>query len=545
MTTISEHLIGSLERSGLRHVFGIQGDYVLGFYHELWESPLEVVNTCDEQSAGFAADAYARVSGFGAVCVTYGVGGLKLANTTAQAYAESSPVLVISGAPGISEREFDPLLHHKVRSFDTQLNVFREMTCAQAVLDDAETAAGGIDGVIEAITETRRPGYIELPRDMIHVDVAPPGMRSLDERPDRSETVHQSVTRALEMLSSARRPVAIVGLEVHRFGLQPLILEFLERSGMPFVTGVLGKSVISESHPQFLGVYAGALSPDHVREAVEDSDCVIVIGPLTTDLATGIFTHNIDTSKGMVVFSGGVMFEDSAFEDVDMRKFLQALTASIPPRRSRQSGLRSPRWHELEPFAPESGRGVTVDRLFACLNDFLEEDTDVIAEAGDALFGALSLVLRGKAQFISPAYYASLGFGVPASIGVQLADPARRPLVLTGDGSFQMTGMELSVSLKYGLNPIVVILNNSGYGTFRPMADGPFNDIPPWRYAEIVRVIGGGKGYTVSTEHELTGALADARRIAGSPAIIDVRLDKYDVSKPLRKLAEELKKRTG
>lgn len=546
MATVSEYLTGSLLGSGIGHVFGIQGDYVLGFYRELCESPLEVINTCDEQSAGFAADAYARVSGFGAVCVTYGVGGLKLANTTAQAYAESSPVLVISGAPGVSEREFDPLLHHKVRSFDTQLNVFREMTCAQAVLNDAGTAADDIDRVIATVMETRRPGYIELPRDMLRVEAASPMTPGVEE-PSRenSESLDEAVGRALEMLSSARRPVAVVGLEVHRFGLQQLMLEFLERSGLPFVTGVLGKSAISESHPQFMGVYAGALSPEEVRETVEGSDCVILVGPLTTDLATGIFTHNLDTRKGFVVFSGGVMFEGLGFADVRIRQFLEALTAALPGTRPGAAGEAGPRRPVLEPFAGEDGRPVTVDRLFSCINGFLEEDTDVIAEAGDSLFGALDLVLHGNAQFISPAYYASLGFGVPASIGVQFADRARRPLVLTGDGSFQMTGMELSVSLKHGLSPIVVILNNSGYGTFRPMADGPFNDVPAWRYAEIVRVIGGGEGYTVSTEDELSRALAAARLNDASPTIIDVRLGKHDTSERLRILTRELKKRTG
>src|SRR2546426_455266 len=117
---IGDYLIERLYAHGVRHVFGIPGDYVLGFYDQLQHSKLKLINTCDEQGAGFAADAYARVRGLGAVCVTYCVGGLKLANTTAEAFAEKSPVVIISGAPGIKEREKNPLLHHKVREFDTQ-----------------------------------------------------------------------------------------------------------------------------------------------------------------------------------------------------------------------------------------------------------------------------------------------------------------------------------------------------------------------------------------------------------------------------------------
>src|SRR5213078_3538811 len=111
--TIGQYLINQLCAHGVRHVFGIPGDYVLGFYDQLSKSKLRIINTCDEQGAGFAADAYARVKGLGVVCITYCVGGLKVANTTVEAFAEKSPVVVISGASGMKEREKNLLLHHK------------------------------------------------------------------------------------------------------------------------------------------------------------------------------------------------------------------------------------------------------------------------------------------------------------------------------------------------------------------------------------------------------------------------------------------------
>src|SRR5579863_8456557 len=165
--TIGEYLIKRLHEHGVGHVFGIPGDYVLGFYEQLAKSKLvRVINTCDEQGAGFAADAYARVRGLGAVCVTYCVGGLKVANTTAGAFAEKSPVVVISGAPGMREREKNPLLHHKVREFDTQKKVFEQLTVASTVLGDPQTAFQEIDRVLHAALRHKRPVYIELPRDL-------------------------------------------------------------------------------------------------------------------------------------------------------------------------------------------------------------------------------------------------------------------------------------------------------------------------------------------------------------------------------------------
>ena len=171
--TIGEYLIQRLIKHGLHHAFGIPGDYVLGFYKLLEESQIKMINTCDEQGAGFAANAYALVCGLGAVCITYDVGGLKVVNTTAQAYAEESPVVVISGAPGVKEQLGNPLLHHKVKNFDTQLKVFEQITVAQAVLDNPAVASQQINRVLSAAICYRRPVYIELPRDMVAVKIIP------------------------------------------------------------------------------------------------------------------------------------------------------------------------------------------------------------------------------------------------------------------------------------------------------------------------------------------------------------------------------------
>jgi indolepyruvate decarboxylase len=175
--TIAAYLIQRLQDLGARHVFGVPGDYVLSFYKLLEDSPLAVINTCDEQGAGFAADAYARFNGLGVCCITYTVGGLKVANTTAQAYAEKSPVVVISGAPGTNERRRNALLHHKVRDFDTQLKVFEQLTVASAVLDNPHTTAREIDRVLAAALP-RSPSLAERLPEYIHHHV---GHRRGDE----------------------------------------------------------------------------------------------------------------------------------------------------------------------------------------------------------------------------------------------------------------------------------------------------------------------------------------------------------------------------
>src|SRR5262245_60647367 len=267
--SIGEYLIQRLYTLGVRHVFGIPGDYVLGFYDQLLASKLQIINTCDEQGAGFAADAYARVRGLGAVCITYCVGGLKVANTTAEAFAEKSPVVVISGAPGMSEREKNPLLHHKVREFDTQKKVFDQLTIASTVLSDPQTAFQEIDRVLDAARRFKRPVYIELPRDLTHS----PGMAHHKPKPIReganSQTIAAALTEAVAMINEAHKPVTLADVEVHRFGLQEELVKLIGKTGIPVAATILGKSVIGEQHPLYLGVYEGALGREDVRRYVE------------------------------------------------------------------------------------------------------------------------------------------------------------------------------------------------------------------------------------------------------------------------------------
>src|SRR5262245_47371966 len=247
--SIGEYLIQQLYNNGARHVFGIPGDYVLGFYEQLVHSRLRIINTCDEQGAGFAADAYARVRGLGVVCVTYCVGGLKVANTTAEAFAEKSPVVVISGAPGMQEREKNPLLHHKVREFDTQKRVFDQLTVASTVLSDPQTAFAEIDRVLHAAERFKRPVYIELPRDCVTLPGNPSHRPADVHESSTPHSLRAALADALSMLRKARRPVILADVEVHRFALQRDLVQLAERSGIPVAATLLGKSVIGEQHP--------------------------------------------------------------------------------------------------------------------------------------------------------------------------------------------------------------------------------------------------------------------------------------------------------
>ena len=539
--TIGEYLIQRLHDLGVRHVFGIPGDYVLGFYDQLVASELKLVTTCDEQGAGFAADAYARVRGLGVVCVTYCVGGLKVANTTAEAFAEKSPVVVISGAPGMREREKNPLLHHKVRDFDTQKKVFEQLTVASTVLSDAQTAFQEIDRVLDAALRYKRPVYIELPRDMVSV----PGISypQRDRKPPASDpaVLREALTEAVKMINSARRPVILADVEVHRFGLQGQLLKLAQKTNIPVAATILGKSVVGEHYPFYLGVYEGAMGRDEVREYVEASDCLVMLGAFMTDVNLGIYTARLDPRRSIYATSERLAIRYHTFEDVLFEDFVNGL---VRARLWRRQLKRIPKPNPFANFK-SAGGNININWLFQRLNAFLGDNTVVIADVGDSLFGAADLYIHKRTEFLGPAYYTSMGFAVPAAIGAQMANPKVRPLVLVGDGAFQMTGVELSTILRYSLNPIVILLNNEGYGTERQINDGPYNDITAWNYHKMPHVLGGGRGFYVETEKQFETALREAELNTRTFSLIEVKLGQHDHSPALKRLGSNLGKRVS
>ena len=472
---IGSYLIQRLYDHNIRHIFGVPGDFVLGFYQELIQSnKLKVINTCDEQGAAFAADAYARINGLGVVCVTYCVGGLKTVNATAQAFAEKSPLVVISGAPGIKERRKNPLLHHKVRDFDTQQKIFEHVTIDSVIIDNPRTAAKDIDRVLSSATRYQRPVYIELPRDKVSLPIhqeqyvdrlttsSKPAKIDGEYETDMG-SMQEALAEATAMINSSKQPVIIAGVEIHRFGLQDKLLKLTYNTNIPVVATVLSKSVISEDHPSYLGVYEGAMGRQSVREYVESSDCLILLGALMTDINFSISPTPIEQSKSIYVTSEKLSIKYHNFENVFLQDFITSLIEAPLKRKNfvlvgNQGNVKN----NNKRFSAARNQKITVKRLFERLNFSVTDNTIVIADVGDSLFGALDLTIHGQTDFLSPAYYCSMGFAVPAAIGAQLASPTLRPIVIVGDGAFQMTGMEISTIIRFALNPIIIVLNNNG-----------------------------------------------------------------------------------
>lgn len=538
--TIGQYLLKRLYEAGVKHIFGVPGDYVLGFYDLMVKSPVQHIGTTREDTAAFAADGYARCLGMGALAVTYGVGALNTVNAVACAYAESSPVVVISGGPGVREQRDDPLIHHRFGPFTFQREIFERITCVSVVLNDPVIAFRQIDHAITAARRFCKPVYIEIPRDMVMVEGYPMPEVAMEGFASDETALSEAIAETIELMAKSVSPMIIAGVELHRRRLQETLVEFVERTKFPVVATLSGKSVIAERHPAYFGIYQGAMSSENARYTVEQSDLLLMLGVTLNDIDTGIYTAKLDPHLMIRASMNEVVISAHRYPRVALADFLAKLVGSV--KACSETYPSKPIALESSKF-PEANRPITIARLVERIDQALSDEMIVVCDVGDCLFAAIDLRVHEQSEFLASGFYATMGFAVPAALGAQIARPDHRALILVGDGAFQMTGTELSTHAYLGLNPIVVVFNNRGYSTERGILEGPFNDISNWSFDRLGEVFGPLTGYDAATEEAFEAALINALNNQTMPSIINVHLAADDSSISMKRLAEHLKSR--
>jgi indolepyruvate decarboxylase len=515
---LGDFLVSYLRRAGVTQIFGLPGDLVLGLFHRFGRSRgLEIVTFSHEPAVGFAADGYARSTRrLGVVCVTYGAGGHNIVNPVAAAYAEQVPLLVVSGGPGEAEQKLGGV-HHQVKDVEGQFRIFREVTCDARILRHPGSAAAEIHEVVARIVSEHRPGYLEIHRDQ--VDLAIPVPKEIAEwdgsfpRPASDpRKLAEAVADAGARLRSARRPILIGGVELFREGAERGFLALAERLRAPVVTTMLAKGVFPMDHELHMGIHIGPFSPPEIQCRVRSADLALALGSQLTDMDLGGAPPQVRRDRSIWAVNERVNVSFHTYTEVQLRDFVQGLIRerlpSFPERVRYRDNLRRAR------FVPGGATRLSINDLLLEVNHFLEEHAgyDVVAESGDMLFGGLEVRQRAGGLYFAQGYYASMGFAVPAALGAQIGT-GRRALVLCGDGGFQMTGPEISHAPRRGLSPIVVLVNNAGWGIFRPVS--PRKDlleIPPWPYAGLAQRWG-GVGIRAETRQELREALRAAHEV--------------------------------
>ncbi len=531
---LSAFLFDALWAEGVRQIFGIPGDFVLNLYEALEDDGrFRLIRLSHEPGVGFAADGAARISGgLGVCCVTYGAGGLNMINPVACAYAEESPLVVLTGGPGRAEKAADIHVHHEVKTFESQLKVYREVTEYAAILDNPQTVASHIRKALEVARKFKRPVYLEVPRDMVGADIDVPEIVEHVELPTDDRAVAEAAGEILTRLTAAERPVIIAGVEVHRFQLRDQVIALAERLNVPVASSLLGRGVFPTTHPNFIGTYLGVVSPAPLREVVEHADCVLLLGELVSDTGLGVPAGCLSDANLLIAVARDVYVGHHRYEHTPLDRLVPALLDSARlPRKTMPAHVPS---DQLSPEVLERPAGdepIRVRHVIGALNEFLASrpETPVVVDTGDCLFAAVDIRAN---EVVGPGYYATMGFAVPAALGVEIAG-GRRPLVLVGDGAFQMTGAEISHAPVYGCRPIVVVFNNTRWEMLQAFfPDAGYNETVPWPFAELAR-LWGGRGVTARTPDEFRRALAEGWE-SDRFVLIEVPLERGDVSPILR-----------
>lgn len=483
MPSVAEFLVERLENLGVGHVFGVVRDKSNPFVDGVnCSSKINFVSSVDENGAGFCADTYARVRGVGCVSANYNAGALKLCNAIAGAYSERSPVMVVSISTPAKNRNDDFLLHHVVRSFDNQQKIFKNITCNSTILSDATKAGFAIDKAIEDMVANKQPVYLEIPSDVacspIRYDVYREGTPS-SKGSDR-ESLADAVSETSEWITASSKPVILVGVQVVRYGLSDKLVRFAEKYNIPMITTLLGKSSIDENHPLFAGVYCGSKSSDPcVLSAMDDSDCLLVFGECLADMTMGLESPRFAKRQAVFCSTDGLYVKKHLYNDVSFLDFCNSLfSLSFEPKSS-------------QVFCPQGEFEADMAFLYRKIASMVSSDRNlaVVSDSGDYLAMSSRIRVRQN-RFFSPAFQYSSGFAIPGSIGVQLACPDVRPIVILGQNSFKVSMLEIPTMVSLKLNPIIVVLGDTGFDL------GIFRDF-----------YGSGHGWKVSCEEDLEKAM--------------------------------------
>lgn len=544
----AEFLLARLQSLGVAELFGIPGDYILPFFESLEASPIRHVATCNELNAGYAADGYARLRGAGAVAVTYGPGSFSLVNAVAAAYAERSPLVVISGGPPLGAYEDRRLLHHVLPGrLEASLEIFRPITVDARVLLDPATAARDIDAALRQCLLHSRPVYLEVPQDLQHRPCAAmPDWQPVTRSTDPAGAA-DAVRALAERLRASRHCVWLVGHEVVALGQQQALRELVDRTGAPVATVFAGRPDFIEDHPRCIGLYHGLGSLEPVREFVESADTVVWLGAVASDFNKGGSTAKLTPAQEVRLFDDQLWIDGRVLEPAPLSAVLPGLAAELPAGQWADLPLpdspgyahRRDAGYRAEPDAP-----ITNQRFYDRIASWLQPGDLVLADAGPCISMAYVQLPPGG-RYLASGYWASIGAGVGMALGAAFArDGAGRVIGFEGDGAFQMTAQELSTMVRYDRRALIFLINNRGYTAERLIHDGSFNDIQNWDYWHLPEVFGGVPGCLVRSEGELEAALARAGEHAGpGPLLIEISIDPFDVPAAFERMSAGLRHR--
>ncbi|MFR5265127.1 alpha-keto acid decarboxylase family protein [Clostridium sp.] len=539
-TTIGQYLLDKLKDYDIEHIFGVPGDYNLGFLDLIEDDKnLQWVGNCNELNASYAADGYGRIKPMSALVTTFGVGELSAINGIAGSYAESVPVVKIVGMPSRNVSENKKLVHHTLGDgeFFKFYNMYKEVTVAQTILNK-QNAKDEIDRVLRECYLQKKPVYIGIPVDVSNIEIEISTSTNLKPKSDK-KILSTFIDDIKKEIKKSKSQTVLADYEVNRYKLNKELQNFIEKTNLPIASLSMGKGVFNENHKNFIGMYNGILSDEKVTSVIENSDCILLIGVKLTDSITAGFNYihkdSISTIEIHPLYS---KIGDKIYSDILMEDVLKELSNNIKFNGNITNNKKDKTNTEL------SGK-LTQKKFFNIIEENLLPKDVLIAEQGTSFFGAGAIKLPENVTFVGQPLWGSIGYTFGALLGTCLADKNRRNILLIGDGSLQLTAQELSTMLRENINPIIIVINNDGY-TVERYIHGPqrkYNDINMWDYTKLVDVFDvtlnrESLKFKASTVQDLIQALSLARENSSKLSLIEVSMDKDDAPTTLKEVGK-------
>jgi len=544
---VGDYLLHRLQQAGIRHLFGVPGDYNLQFLDSVIAHPdIAWVGCANELNAAYAADGYGRCNGAAALLTTFGVGELSAINGIAGSYAEYVPVIHIVGAPASQAQQQGDCVHHSLGDgdFGHFLRMAQEVSVASAVLT-AENAVTEIDRVISEALTQHRPGYLLLAVDVAAAEI------SLPEEKNTAADNHQQVAVAFadaaeRLLAPAQRVALLADFLASRWQLQPQLEVLRQLRAIPAATLLMGKGVLNEQQPGFVGTYAAQGSSDAVRQAIEDTEVTICVGVRFTDTLTAGFTQNLPAERVIDLQPFQAMVAGEVFAPLSMQQALAALTPIYQRHCAHWRLADAPECEESEQIAAAV---ISQQAFWQAMQRFLQPGDIILADQGTAAFGAAALRLPQDAQLLVQPLWGSIGYTLPATFGAQTAQPDRRVILIIGDGSAQLTIQELGSMLRDGQQPIIFLINNDGYTVERAIhgAEQRYNDIAQWNWTALPQALSqqcAAQSWRVSETVQLDAVMEQLMRNRRL-SLVEVVMDKQDLPPLLRKVTAALHQRNS
>ena len=522
----AEYLIKRLEDLGINDFFGLPGDYNFEIIYSIQENKnTNWIGCSNELNAGYAADGYAREKGYGAIVTTYGVGELSAINAVAGSYAENVPVINIVGAPDSKLLEERKVIHHQFSNPEPYafMESYNSVTCAAAFLT-RDNAKIEIDRVLKAFVKEKKPVYICIPQDIAKLEISE---RESDYGWLSDMAVLRSVTEKIaEKIRNSERPIILADVLTKRFGAARELKTFVEKSGIPVTNFVMGMGIIDSDYKNYLGTYLAEYGNLAAKRALETTDCLIAVGTIYGDFNSLGFKlpYNIDSQiaiYGTYTYVDGVKYENVKMTDV-LREVADVVETRNYDIEKQEFGYED----------TENTEELTSDYIYPKIQEFLKEDDIIYSEIGLIPYGMFGLKLPRGVKFNVQALWCSIGWATAAAFGAGIARPESRVILVTGEGAHQISAMEVGNMLRYGLKPVIIVVNNGGYTIERVLSEkfeNELNNIIDINYSKFARIFEGDIWSTrVNTAEDFEKALR-VTAIMKKLCYIEACVDRADI----------------